>query len=241
MGFQEASVGLGGYMCNNRFYFKGIPLIKFQSRDKIESLQNGLLYAKSLSYYNELEETGDKQVGDSYEGELHIANGAIFDNMGNKVCDLTNIKLKNPFSSNPVFCMYCAPKGISTLSFTEVQKDKFKNFGDTALVIFNNKEFERRVRIAAERENIKMVFQRVQYYDPKYNDYHLLMSIQNKLYNIVFWKRDIYKYQQEARMLFITDSNVKDHIILDIGSIKDISLVIDTKELLENSYILIGR
>ena len=34
---------------------KGTPLIKFQSAERIESLQHGHIYAKTLAYYRMLE------------------------------------------------------------------------------------------------------------------------------------------------------------------------------------------
>ena len=42
------------------FQIKGMPLIKFQDKDKIKSLQSGKIYAKTLEYYRKREEeTGD--------------------------------------------------------------------------------------------------------------------------------------------------------------------------------------
>ena len=55
------------------FDVKGTPLIKFQSAERINSLQRGHLYAKTLKYYRELEkETGDDEIGDEFEAMLHI-------------------------------------------------------------------------------------------------------------------------------------------------------------------------
>lgn len=51
----------------SNFQVKGLPLIKFQDEDKINSLQSGKLYAKTLEYYRKREEeTGDCEVGDRY-------------------------------------------------------------------------------------------------------------------------------------------------------------------------------
>ena len=38
------------------FQIKGMPLIKFQDKDKIKSLQSGKIYAKTLEYYRKREE-----------------------------------------------------------------------------------------------------------------------------------------------------------------------------------------
>ena len=55
---------------------KGFPLIKFQSRELIESLQNGLIYMNSLEWLRKHEnDDGDVVVGDSFEAMLHINEG----------------------------------------------------------------------------------------------------------------------------------------------------------------------
>ena len=63
-----------------KFHFqaKGMPLIKFQDADKIKSLQSGKIYAKTLGYYRKREETGDCEVGDKYEGMIHINEATIY-------------------------------------------------------------------------------------------------------------------------------------------------------------------
>ncbi len=57
---------------------KGTPLIKFQSAERIKSLREGHLYAKTLQYYRDLErETGDDGIGDEFEAMLHVNKGFI--------------------------------------------------------------------------------------------------------------------------------------------------------------------
>ena len=52
---------------------KGFPLIKFQSEERIESLQNGLIYMNSLEWFrNNESDNGDEVIGDSFEAMFHI-------------------------------------------------------------------------------------------------------------------------------------------------------------------------
>lgn len=51
---------------------KGFPLIKFQSEERIESLQNGLIYMNSLEWFrNNESDNGDEVIGDSFEAMDH--------------------------------------------------------------------------------------------------------------------------------------------------------------------------
>ena len=56
----------------------GVPFIKFQNLGKIEYLQDGKIYLKSLAYYRQREqETGEDTVGDLFEAMFHVNDGFI--------------------------------------------------------------------------------------------------------------------------------------------------------------------
>lgn len=212
--------------------FIGVPLIKFQNAERISRLQQGKLYAKTLDYYRNLEiTTGDSQIGDTYEGVFPIFDGEI-EILGNGIkLPLKNQKILTKASNYPVFCMCCF-KGQERISFNEIQKEKFLNFGDTALIITNSKELEKRVILAAEKKGYKAIFGKVNYYSNDYNETGVIKALCKDINNVAFFKRDTYAYQQEARFLFVTDQNPVDHIELDIGDISDISITIPTNQLL---------
>ena len=53
------------------------------------------------------------------------------------------------------------------------------------------------------------------------------------MWNIAFWKRESYRYQQEGRFVFTPNKSGADHIDLDIGNISDISEVIPSARVIK--------
>lgn len=214
------------------FDVKGTPLIKFQSAERINSLQRGHLYAKTLKYYRELEkETGDDEIGDEFEAMLHINKGhfRILDT-GEEI-PLNDTLMQTDNSDDFVFCMFGIYPSSQSFSFSDEQKEKMLSFGDTALVILDSEEFIKRVTTAAEAKGYKAHFGAVKYFDPTVDNANILISLLNGMWNIAFWKREKYIYQQEGRFVF-TDGNGEDHIDLDIGDISDISIILPSKAIL---------
>ena len=202
-----------------KFHFqaKGMPLIKFQDADKIKSLQAGKIYAKTLGYYRKREEeTGDCEVGDKYEAMIHINEATIY----------------FPDTGETVFCMFGVNPKKEKFRFTDKQKEKMLSFGDTALIVLDHDEFIRRVKVAAEQAGYKVYFKPVQYYDPTIDGGNMLISLLAGMWNIAFWKRDSYSYQQEVRFVFTPGDENIDHIELDIGDISDITAIISAKSAL---------
>ena len=109
------------------------------------------------------------------------------------------------------------------LKFTDKQKEKMLSFGDTALIVLNRAEFIHRVKVGAEKAGYKIHFDQVKYYDPSIDGGNKYISLVDGMWNIAFWKRDSYAYQQEVRFLFSPGDENKDHIELDIGDISDIT------------------
>ena len=116
--------------------------------------------------------------------------------------------------------------------FTDKQKEKMLSFGDTALIVLDHDEFIRRVKVAAEQAGYKVYFKPVQYYDPTIDGGNMLISLLAGMWNIAFWKRDSYTYQQEVRFVFTPGDENIDHIELDIGDISDITAIISAKSAL---------
>lgn len=214
---------------------RGTPLIKFQNAKRIEELQRGHLYAKTSKYYRDLEqETGDADIGDEFEAMLHVNEGYIhFPDTGETV-KLSDALIKTGNSEDFVFCMFEICPSTKSFQFTEEQRDKMRSFGDTALIIQDSNEFIQRVSDAAKRKGFEVRFGAVQYYDPLTDCANLMLSLLKGMWNISFWKRKRYSYQQEGRFVF-TPGNGEDHIDLDIGDISDISTVLSSSKLLSAS------
>ena len=137
--------------------------------------------------------------------------------------------LKTSESNDFVFCMFGINSSSEKFKFTDKQKEKMLSFGDTALIVLDHDEFIRRVEIAAEKAGYKVYFKPVQYYDPTIDGVNMLISLLAGMWNIAFWKRDSYAYQQEVRFVFTPGDENVDHIELDIGDISDITAIIPAK------------
>jgi len=220
-------------MQKNLFQTKGIPLIKFQDATKIQSLQSGKIYAKTLSYYRKREEeTGDCEVGDKYKAMIHINNAKIYSPDTGKTITVKNDLLKTSESNDFVFCMFGVNPKSKEFSFTDKQKEKMLSFGDTALIVLDHDEFIRRVIVAAKQAGYNVYFKPVQYYDPTIDGGNMWNSLLEGMWNIAFWKRNSYIYQQEVRFVFTPGDENTDHIELDIGDISDITAILPAKSAL---------
>lgn len=212
---------------------KGTPLIKFQSADRIQQLQKGYLYAKTLQYYRELEEkTGNKEIGDGFEAMVHVNEAIIkIPSTGEEIV-LNDELIKTSHSDDYVFCMFGIYPQLDKFTFTEHQKEKMLSFGDTALIILDSDVFIDRVKKAAEKAGLKAYFEGVKYYDETVDNASMIIDMMRGMHNIAFWKRASYRYQQEGRFVFVSDKCHDDHIILDIGDISDISVAFPSEQVL---------
>lgn len=212
---------------------KGFPLIKFSSLERIKEFQKGKVYANTLSYFRNREnETGDRDIGDSFEAMLHVNEGYLQLEGSNKKISLRDALIKTTQSDMYVYCMFCILPNKEVFTFDDVQKEKMKSFGDTALLITDSNEFINRVKKAAENQGYFVKNNEVHYYDESEDNGNLIFSIFKDMKNIAFWKRKYYEYQQEYRFVFTNDEKVQDHIELNIGDISDISTILPVDQVL---------
>lgn len=219
---------------------KGEPLIKFQSSDRINDLQNGHIYMKSLEWFRKHEkENGDVVVGDSFEAMFHMNEGSFIRTDTGEIWKINDELISTSASNDYVYCMFGIYENCSNFVFTQEQKEKIKGFGDTALLILDKDEFYNRIRKAASKEGYEIHVGFVRYYDEKQDSVNLVYSLIKGMYNIAFWKRKKYAYQQEVRFLVHAQDNEKDYIEFNIGDIRDISKVFSTDEILNSVAIKI--
>lgn len=212
---------------------KGTPLIKFQNEDKIFKLRQGIVYANKLSYYRKLEEeTGDMNVGDSFEAMIHVNEAIIRCPETGEEELLHDELIRTIHSDDYVFCLFAIYPNSSEYSFTDIQKKELLSFGDTALIITDSDEFISRVKSAAKKEGYQVTFKAVQYYEPSIDNANIIFDIYRDISNIAFWKRDHYSYQQEGRFVFSNGDMSLDHLELYIGDISDISEVVSVESAL---------
>lgn len=218
---------------NISIQINGVPLIKFQSSERIAKLRKGLIYANTLEYYRKLEErTNDSTVGDRNEAMIHVNKGYFINKETNEKISLDNSLIPTAYSNDYAFCMFGIYPHYEEFKFTEEQKNEIRSFGDTALIITNQSAFIERIRNSADKKGYNTIFNAVNYYDPSIDDANMLLSVFKDLHNVAFWKRNQYAYQQEARFLFTDGDTTLDHIELNIGDISDISEVFTTESML---------
>lgn len=226
-------------MNNTKIQTVGLPLIKFQSKERIEGFQKGLVYANRLSYYRELEQTtGDNEIGDAYEAMLHINEAYIqIPDTGETVKAIDKL-ISTAHSNDYIFCMFGVYPKVDGFAFSKEQKQKLLSFGNTALIIKDSAEFIKRVKEAAQEQGYKCKFEAVQYCDSSYDNVNQLISITRDLADIAFWKRAFYKYQQEVRFSFFDGDMSRDHLEIEIGDISDISEILPSAKVLK---ALVGK
>lgn len=215
------------------YQIKGFPIIKFQSREHIESLQKGLVYAKTLRYYRELEEkTGDATIGDRFDGLFHVNEGTLVNKETGDVFALNNQLIETGASNDYVFCMFGIPAHTEHFHFSPEQRERMKSFGDSALIILDSKKFIDRVTETAKVQGYTARFGKVNYIDTN-NDYvDVFLSMRDGIQNVAFWKRIMYAYQKECRFIFSPGKADADHLELKIGDISDISLIVSAESAL---------
>lgn len=233
--------------------------LKFGSKTRLETLQNGKVYMKNLKYFKELEKTlGQKGMGDVNEATCiindcdiklieHETGKEILVGKARSSClEDQNDLLK------PVFCLYAvdskfmkithvSKKNVkATLLFSDEQKSKIiSDFGDSVLVISPN-HFMNSFLQACERENLNIKGDKVQYSDFSINYKERLESYFNRTPNKFFWKDQSFCYQNEYRIV-ILNKLVDDSFTLDIGDISSFSTIMPANELLTDRFEFVIR
>lgn len=219
---------------------KGFPLIKFQSAERINDLQNGLIYMNSLEWFRKHEsKNGDIVVGDSFEAMFHLNEGKfVLPDTGEEI-EIKNELIQTTWSNDYAYCMFGINPYSNSFRSTDEQKQNIESFGDTALLILDKDEFLSRIRKAAQKEEYELYEGFVRYYDETQDSLNLIMSLLTGMQNIAFWKRKKYYYQQEFRLLVHAQNCEKEHIEINIGDIRDISKVLETSKLLNAEVVRI--
>ena len=107
------------------FDVKGTPLIKFQSAERINSLQRGHLYAKTLKYYRELEKETVMMKSVMSSKRCFILTKGHFRilDTGEEI-PLNDTLMQTDNSDDFVFCMFGIYPSSQSFSFSDEQKRK---------------------------------------------------------------------------------------------------------------------
>ena len=225
-------------------------LMKFGSEENLKKLQHGQLYMKNLRYYvNQEKNTGDQCVGDLYDGQMlvHDIKMKAFTVEGKQLifsASAPNMALDLGYLDKPIFCMFKfdyrnitsekieGNNLIAEYRFSDSQMRNIKDFGEYVLVVKDANKFIERIKEALNREEYDLIHEEVKYYGK--NLVQHIRDVHEFPYKIAFWKRDLYEYQQEYR--FLVDTEVEDHLSVNIGDISDITKIYKTEEVL-NTFL----
>lgn len=98
--------------------------------------------------------------------------------------------------NNFVFCLFCVPTDSCNFEFSNEQKEKLPDFGDTALVIQDFHEFILRVANEASKQGYKLHNREAVYYKENCEmPIEVAKLLSKGLYNFSFLKRSKYSYQ----------------------------------------------
>ncbi|MGL1902533.1 MAG: hypothetical protein OCC49_10385 [Fibrobacterales bacterium] len=200
-----------------------ITLIKFGERKYMEDFKNeGKMFFQRLRKYCHME---NREQGDTNEGLTHVyqPDKITLTVNGIEVSEIQGVVKVDETGRNPlIHCMYT----LNSDHYIDYQKSidlidkKCCDFGDTALVITNLKEFHSRFKDACEQRSFGAKCKTVKYVDPE--SYHGEMG--------AFRKFDNFSHQNEFR--FLLDASIQEEsYTLELGSIEDISMMVPVGEL----------
>lgn len=210
-------------------------LIKFQSKDIIDSIQSGCIWMNQLYVFQKMEaENNNHEIGDRKENMIY---SKAYEFPDGTPCAL---QLTDDKKSNFVFCMFTPNISKGQYQFTQEQKDKMIGFGDTALLITDWKEFCTRIHNSIIGNKYELYHRAVKYYDEDNEiPIEIMDLLTDGLHNLPFVKRKRYSYQQEYRLSIRMDKTSKEYIKLNIGNIHDISTQIPADDLLKEGIDII--
>ena len=204
----------------NKMKINLFGLIKFGQRIHVEELyRKGIIYMNHLSEFLKIDDNVLR--GDKYESlsEIKEIINIEISYQGEKVGYAKNGKLSlwnNELSGN-IYSMYTLFT-IDKLEEIRIDK-KCKEFGNSFVIITNVEEFISRVKKEANKQGLDIIFGTVDYVNTK--EYVGNWS--------VFKKPKEYSYQNEFR--FFVRQNSSGPFCLTLGSIENISLMIDSEDL----------
>ncbi|MFE4896591.1 hypothetical protein [Peribacillus butanolivorans] len=226
--------------------------VKFLKGEYLEDLLNGSIYMNNFNYFIELEkESKEKGQGDKLE-VAHVIRSTgvqIIDSDTGMVFGTATmgemVERYPGMEKMPLFCV----THLHSIDFviTKVENDIItakidlpledqllfeKTFGETAVILTN--DFTDKMIEASNTDKLGIAVGDVQYQDYRYYSPIRKQEFDDMSINILFWKDDFFKQQREARFV-LTEKNVNNHFILNIGNIRDKSKVTTTKELLTDT------
>lgn len=186
--------------------------------------KEGSMHGKTVKWYRE--DAKNSQRKDSREGAfktklIENPENLTLKHNGQKLPVELNYARRNLFNSNEnfynLYCMFGLREGhVTGRPFI---KEANVEFGEKAVIIEKTGEFIRRVKKRLDEEGYK--------YEPGYVNYYEEKEVNEGL--TFFDKPDVFKHQSEFRIVIESYEPTDFHI--NIGSIEDIAIMIDSEKL----------
>lgn len=202
-------------------------LCKIGLNSHIQALQNGFVYMKNIKYHREQEQKYPYfNTGDELEAMLLKKSNAdfILNDTVKIPVELHNVGLDEKY---PIFCTMekNLKMGQRYLPDKRLKQDFALNkIEEYSVLIFDKETFINKCDDILSSKGIFGKSFKVQYTDK--------MPFCKNLYELAFYKRTRYEYQNEYRLLI--NYKVDDFFTMNIGSIKDKSFLISAKDFFEN-------
>lgn len=204
--------------------------IKFGEEVHIRDLyENGTIYCRSMDIFKVIEDNDLR--GDSWEGKELVRTFTDSDKVkleiskgNNVIANLTptfaQVSKDRTVAGGNLYCLYTIKPTDVAIKRRFKMDIKNKDFGTHFVVIKNNQAFIERIFAALVKGNYKYQCGLVEYIDDKKNS--------------PFQKRRRFAYQNEFRILI--ENTTTNPIVLNIGSIKDIAMVLELEDLEKFSF-----
>lgn len=202
-----------------------LSFLKFGKKEHIQDLYgNGTIFLNPIQYFRKLEDNGLR--GDNYEGinKIHnLPSGEFKIESLNYKGKYISMQIKESYSEvlGNLYSLYA----ISSHGFPAPKDFKIdqrnSDFGKYCLLIKNVAAFLERIEESLKRNNLKFSKGFVDYYDANSTNGEISL----------FQKPKQYDHQKEFR--FYVDQNSIKPLILNIGSLKDITEIFKTNDIIK--------
>jgi len=199
--------------------------IKIGSEENIRDLyENGTIYINTIDYFKNIED--EELRGDKYEGVSEIINshnGTFWISGIDRDFKYKKVHIKKAFDEivGNIYSLFC----VSSKTFSDIFEikvdEKNLKFGTHCLIVKDNKYFFDKITSELEKKGYNFRHGFVEYYDKD--------NVCKKL--TLFDKPKEFEYQKEFR--FYIYNNKIEPIKIQIGSLKGIAEIIESKYLKE--------
>ena len=234
--------------------FKGqvFGFIKFTSY--VESFLSGDLYMNNFKKYIDMESVlGEKGVGDKFEA-AHVFTELTLNFFTQDTYELVmsgrtkkmNFR-KNINEKRPLYCMFAIVGDMlkvvkedekyyyTKFDLPKEQIDKMiREFGDR-LIFVNPSQFIDRITKTFNEKGYAYRGGVVKYDDYNINSSARMSSYKNQGTDIYFWKDKYFENQYEYRIV-LTNQEVDEALIVNVGDISDISTIFNANEFFSDKF-----